>query len=59
MKILTIILNLLLLIIIILSVLDNEWQGEDIWYLPLFLSAPAASLYVIFKSKLALKIGLP
>jgi hypothetical protein len=53
MKILTIILNLLLLIIIILSVLDldNEWQGEDIWYLPLFLSAPAASLYVIFKSK--------
>ena len=49
MKILTIILNLLLLIIIILSVLDNEWQGEDIWYLPLFLSAPAASLFVLLR----------
>ena len=51
MKILAIILNLLLLIIIILSVLDNEWQGEDIWYLPLFLSPPVASLYVILRSK--------
>ena len=51
MKILTIILNLLLLITIILSVLDNEWQGEDIWYLPLFLSPPVASLYVILRSK--------
>ena len=51
MKILTIILNILLILIIILSVLDGEWQGEDIWYLPLFLSVPAASLYVILSSK--------
>jgi hypothetical protein len=47
MKTLTVILNLLLLLIVILSVLDGEWQGEDIWYLPLFLSAPSASLYVL------------
>ncbi len=49
MKILTIILNILLVLIIILSVLDGEWQGEDIWYLPLFLSPPVASLYVILR----------
>ena|GEM_PF-1532366 len=49
MKILTIILNILLILIIILSVLDGEWEGEDIWYLPLFLSPPVASLYVILR----------
>ena len=49
MKIFTIILNILLILIIILSVLDGEWQGEDIWYLPLFLSPPVASLYVILR----------
>ena len=49
MKTLSIILNILLILIIILSVFDGEWQGEDIWYLPLFLSPPVASLYVILR----------
>ena len=47
MKLLSVILNILLLSIIMLSLLDGSWEGEDIWYLPLFLSAPAASLYVM------------
>ena len=51
MKTLTIILNILLLLIIILSLVDGDWDGEDIWYLPLFLSAPAASLYVILRKR--------
>jgi hypothetical protein len=51
MRVLTIILNILLILIIILSVFDGEWQGEDVWYLPLFLSPPVASLYVILRSK--------
>ena len=49
MKILTIILNILLVLIIILSVFDGAWEGEDIWYLPLFLSAPAASLFILLR----------
>tara|TARA_Y100000389_G_scaffold197221_1_gene231410 strand:- start:696 stop:917 length:222 start_codon:yes stop_codon:yes gene_type:complete len=47
MKILTVILNILLLSIIMLSLVDGAWEGEDIWYLPLFLAAPAASLYLL------------
>ena len=47
MKILTVVLNILLLLAIILSLVEGAWKGEDLWYLPLFLSAPAASLYII------------
>jgi hypothetical protein len=49
MKLLTVVFNILLLSIIMLSLVDGEWQGEDIWYLPLFLSPPVASLYVILR----------
>lgn len=47
MKLLSVILNILLLSIIMLSLVDGAWEGEDIWYLPLFLSTPSASLYVL------------
>ena len=51
MKIVSIILNILLLLIIILSLVDGAWKGEDLWYLPLFLSAPTASLYIILSRR--------
>lgn len=51
MKIFTLILNALLLLILILSFLEGDWKGEDLLYFPLFVAAPAASLYVILRSK--------
>ena len=51
MKFLTLILNALLLLILILSFLEGDWQGDDMLYFPLFISAPIASLYVIIRSK--------
>ena len=49
MEILTVILNSLLLLLIILSLLDGDWQVEDTRYQALFLSAPAASLCAILR----------
>lgn len=50
MKTLSIILNSLLILMTILSVIEGEWEGQEIW-LTLYLSAPAVSLYVILRSK--------
>ena len=47
MKIFTLILNALLLLILILSFLEGDWQGEDMLYFPLFIGAPITILYVI------------
>ena len=51
MKIFTLILNALLLLILILSFLEGDWQGEDMLYFPLFIGAPITSLYVIIRGK--------
>ena len=51
MKILTIILNTLLLFILILSFIEGDWKGEDLLYFPLFVAAPVASLYYIIRNK--------
>ena len=48
MKILTIILNILLILVTILSAFEGDWEGEEIW-LSLYLSAPAASLFVLLR----------
>ncbi len=51
MKIFTIILNALLILILILSFLEGDWQGEDKFYFPLFIAAPVTSLYFILRGK--------